>query len=63
VAEDPDGFDKYIIDDYIGSDHVCWFNNITAEYLAAIKLTWMRYVSYFFFSAYFLLYYHDLYAF
>jgi hypothetical protein len=23
VAEDPDGFDKYIIDDYTGSEHVC----------------------------------------
>ncbi|MDZ7836862.1 MAG: hypothetical protein U5N58_02355 [Actinomycetota bacterium] len=23
VAEDPDGFDEYIIDDYIDSDHVC----------------------------------------
>jgi hypothetical protein len=23
VAEDPEGFDEYIIDDYIDSDHVC----------------------------------------
>ncbi len=23
VAEDPAGFDEYIIDDYIDSDHVC----------------------------------------
>ena len=23
VAEDPDGFDKYIVDDYIDCDHVC----------------------------------------
>jgi hypothetical protein len=23
VAEDPNGFDEYIIDDYIDSDHVC----------------------------------------